>query len=63
MRILVVENFAGTPLGQVGTALDEAGWFAVRAMVRQSEVIEAMEKLDQIGASAILETSIVNCRL
>lgn len=45
------------------TALDEAGWFAVRAMVRQSEVIEAMEKLDQIGASAILETSIVNCRL
>ncbi|KAB2869030.1 MAG: type 1 glutamine amidotransferase [Bauldia sp.] len=25
MRVLVVENFAGTPLGQVGTALLEAG--------------------------------------
>lgn len=25
MRILVVENFAGTPLGQVATALDEIG--------------------------------------
>jgi GMP synthase-like glutamine amidotransferase len=25
MRVLVVENFAGTPLGQVGTALTEAG--------------------------------------
>ena len=25
MRVLVIENFAGTPLGQVGTALTEAG--------------------------------------
>ncbi len=25
MRVLVIENFAGTPLGQVGTALAEAG--------------------------------------
>jgi GMP synthase (glutamine-hydrolysing) len=25
MRVLVIENYTGTPLGQVGTALDEAG--------------------------------------
>jgi ATP phosphoribosyltransferase len=43
--------------------LEEAGWFAVRAMVKQSEVIEIMERLDALGATAILETSITNCRL
>ena len=43
--------------------LEEPGWCAVRAMVRRSEVIEAMEKLEAIGASAILETQIANCRL
>jgi len=44
-------------------ALEEPGWCSVRAMVRRSEVIEAMEKLEAIGASAILETQIANCRL
>jgi ATP phosphoribosyltransferase len=43
--------------------LEEAGWFAVRAMVKQTEVIEIMERLDALGATAILETSITNCRL
>jgi ATP phosphoribosyltransferase len=32
-------------------------------MVRSSEVIDAMEKLERLGASAILETAIRNCRL
>ncbi|MEC8432459.1 MAG: hypothetical protein VXZ54_05920 [Planctomycetota bacterium] len=36
---------------------------AVRAMVRKGTVIEVMEKLEKLGASAILETGISNCRL
>lgn len=43
--------------------LEEAGWFAVRAMVKRNDVIEIMEKLESLGATAILETSIANCRL
>jgi ATP phosphoribosyltransferase len=43
--------------------LEEPGWFAVRAMVKRSEVIEIMERLEALGATAILETTITNCRL
>lgn len=43
--------------------LEEEGWFAVRAMVKRSEVIEIMEQLETLGATAILETAITNCRL
>lgn len=43
--------------------LEEPGWFAVRAMVKRSEVIDIMEQLDALGATAILETTITNCRL
>jgi ATP phosphoribosyltransferase len=43
--------------------LEEAGWFSVRAMVKRSEVIEIMERLESLGATAILETTIKNCRL
>ncbi len=43
--------------------LEEKGWFAVRAMVKRSEVIDIMEQLDALGATAILETAITNCRL
>lgn len=43
--------------------LEQPGWFAVRAMVKRSEVIEIMEELDALGATAILETAITNCRL
>jgi ATP phosphoribosyltransferase len=45
------------------SALEDPQWCSVRVMVRSNEVIEAMEKLESIGASAILETSIGNCRL
>lgn len=44
------------------SALEDASWCAVRVMVRRSEVIPAMERLESIGASAILETQISNCR-
>jgi ATP phosphoribosyltransferase len=43
--------------------LEEPGWFAIRAMVKRSDVIEIMEQLDALGATAILETAITNCRL
>lgn len=44
-------------------ALEDSQWCSVRVMVRSKEVIEVMEKLESIGASAILETTIGNCRL
>jgi ATP phosphoribosyltransferase len=43
--------------------LEDPAWCAVRVMVRRKEVIGVMEQLEALGASAILETSIANCRL
>ena len=45
------------------SALEDPDWCAVRVMVRRGEVIDIMEQLDTLGASAILETRITNCRL
>ena len=42
---------------------EDSAWCAVRVMVRRGEVIEVMEKLEKLGAHAILETQINNCRL
>lgn len=44
-------------------ALEDPAWCSVRAMVPRREVIDAMEQLEQLGARAILETGIANCRL
>ena len=43
--------------------LEDAEWCAVRAMVRRGEAHAIMERLEAIGASAIIETQIANCRL
>lgn len=43
--------------------LEDSNWCAVRVMVKRSNVINVMERLEAIGASAILETQIANCRL
>ncbi|QDU76286.1 ATP phosphoribosyltransferase [Bremerella volcania] len=43
--------------------LEDDAWCAVRAMVKRKEVIDVMEQLEQLGASAILQTNIANCRL
>ncbi len=43
--------------------LEDANWRAVRVMVKRKEVIAAMEALEKLGAAAILETEIANCRL
>jgi ATP phosphoribosyltransferase len=44
-------------------SLEDPAWCAVRVMVRGGEVIDVMEKLEALGAHAILETQINNCRL
>ena len=44
-------------------ALEDREWCAVRAMVKRKHAIDVMEKLEALGASAILETAIGNCRL
>ncbi len=45
------------------SALEDPAWCAVRVMIRRGEVIAIMERLETLGASAILETQITNCRL
>lgn len=44
-------------------ALEDSDWCAVRAMVKRKSAIDIMERLEALGASAILETAIGNCRL
>lgn len=44
-------------------ALEDSAWCAVRAMVKRKNAIDIMEQLEALGASAILETAIGNCRL
>jgi ATP phosphoribosyltransferase len=43
--------------------LEDSEWCAVQVMVKRKEVIDVMDKLEAIGAKAILETQIINCRL
>jgi ATP phosphoribosyltransferase len=45
------------------SALEDPAWCAVKVMVKRGEVISIMERLEALGASAILETQITNCRL
>jgi len=45
------------------SGLEDPDWCAVRAMVRRGETHAIMERLEAIGASAIVETAITNCRL
>jgi ATP phosphoribosyltransferase len=43
--------------------LEDAEWCAVEVMVKRKDVIAVMDKLEAIGATAILETRITNTRL
>ena len=45
------------------SSLEDQNWFAVQVMVKHSELIKVMDQLENIGATAILETRINNCRL
>ena len=44
-------------------ALEDSDWCAVRAMVRRGEAHAIIERLEAIGAFAMIETRIANCRL
>lgn len=44
-------------------SLEDPAWCAVQVMVKRKDVIGVMEQLEAIGASAILEMPITNCRL
>jgi len=44
-------------------ALEDAAWCAVAVMVPRGDVIQVMEQLETVGATAIIETQINNCRL
>lgn len=43
--------------------LEDPDWCSVRVMVKRGAVIDAMERLETVGASAVIETPISNCRL
>jgi ATP phosphoribosyltransferase len=43
--------------------LEDPQWCAVRVMVKKGQVIEVMEKLEALGARAVIEMQISNCRL
>lgn len=43
--------------------LEDDNWCSVSVMVRRRDVIAVMEKLEALGASAIFEMQIANCRL
>ena len=45
------------------SSLEDPAWCAVQVMVKRKEVIDVMDKLEAMGAKAILETQIINCRL
>jgi ATP phosphoribosyltransferase len=44
-------------------SLENSDWCSVRVMVQRSDVVDVMERLESLGASAIIETQIKNCRL
>jgi len=43
--------------------LEQDGWIAVKVMVMKKDVVSVMDSLQQIGATAIIETEVRNCRL
>jgi ATP phosphoribosyltransferase len=44
-------------------SLEDSDWCAVRAMVKRGEAHAIIERLEAIGAVAMIETRIANCRL
>ena len=44
-------------------SLEDSEWCAIRAMVRREEAHAIIERLEDIGAVAMIETRIANCRL
>jgi ATP phosphoribosyltransferase len=44
-------------------ALQNAGWVAVKVMVEKSQVLSAMDELEKLGCTALLETELRHTRL
>jgi len=44
-------------------SLEDPNWCAVQVMVKRRDMIDVMDRLEAIGARAILQTQISNCRL
>lgn len=45
------------------TPLSKEGWYAVKSMVRRSELNHVMDRLEKVGATGIIVSSICTCRL
>jgi ATP phosphoribosyltransferase len=45
------------------SSLEDSSWCAVQVMVKRKDVIDVLDQLEAIGAAAVLETQITNCRL
>ncbi len=43
--------------------LDQEGWLAVKVMVLKKDTVQVMDQLEELGATAIIETEVKNCRL
>lgn len=44
-------------------SLEDADWCSVQVMVRRGEVVDVMDQLKAIGAAAVFEMTLNNCRL
>jgi len=62
-RLKEAENITPGYNSPTVSKLAKEGWLAVKVMVRKNEVAAVMDSLESIGAAAILETSVKNCRL
>lgn len=62
-RLAKAENITPGFKSPTITSLEDSDWCAVRVMVKTKQVTSVMDQLEELGASAILETPINNCRL
>jgi ATP phosphoribosyltransferase len=62
-RLAEAENITPGFKSPTITSLEDSDWCAVRVMVKTKKVTSVMDQLEELGASAILETPINNCRL
>lgn len=62
-RLSKAENITPGFKSPTITSLEDSDWCAVRVMVKTKQVTSVMDQLEELGASAILETPINNCRL
>ena len=62
-RLKAAEQIAPGFESPTVSGLEDPAWCAVKVMIPKKRSIEIIDKLEALGASAILETEILNCRL